>query len=241
MPVFGNSIGAVGVWGPVTATLDWCEANYQFSKYIAEMTNTMSNLFSIWLALHGAISARKEDLPIRLTIGSLRTVDLGCPRFGPGYSLLLLYKSHRSFYTDQSRNVKSSIVFRDPVYHQVVFGLLVFTTAARTYYLLNGAKGTAKIPAPVRSVIARMFGLGFVLFGVGFIIWNLDNVYCDILTRGKNAVGWPLAFLLEGNWDTIDDEWYHLTLCIKDDYRNYKLGSSLGVPYIQKVSGKKTE
>ena len=89
-------------------------------------------------------------------------------------------------------------MFRDPVYHQVVFGILVFTTAARTYYLLNGEKGIAKIPASVRSIIARMFGLGFVLFGVGFIIWNLDNVYCDILTRGKNAVGWPLAFLLEG-------------------------------------------
>ncbi|KZT08705.1 alkaline phytoceramidase [Laetiporus sulphureus 93-53] len=56
-------------WGPVTATLDWCEANYQFSSYIAETANTFSNLFTVGLALFGAYQARAQSLPPRYLAG----------------------------------------------------------------------------------------------------------------------------------------------------------------------------
>ncbi|RWS21284.1 alkaline ceramidase 3-like protein, partial [Leptotrombidium deliense] len=38
---------AVGYWGKVTSTLDWCEENYDTTFYIAEFWNTLSNLFMI--------------------------------------------------------------------------------------------------------------------------------------------------------------------------------------------------
>jgi hypothetical protein len=79
-----------GIWGPVTATLDWCEVrrfhrffgdtygigermyltllvygqgNYQFSRYIAELTNTLSNVLPISLAFFGMIKTLDHDLP----------------------------------------------------------------------------------------------------------------------------------------------------------------------------------
>ena len=81
-----------GVWGPVTATLDWCEvglpllqlvfkdpdrrqANYQFSRYIAEMANSLSNLYSIGLAIFGVVGAQNESLPTRYTIGNVVSLD----------------------------------------------------------------------------------------------------------------------------------------------------------------------
>lgn len=76
-----------GFYGPVTATLDWCEVsgihmdrtlslshpslqeNYQFSYYIAEMANTFSNLFTIGLAICGGIAASRQALPTRYIAG----------------------------------------------------------------------------------------------------------------------------------------------------------------------------
>jgi hypothetical protein len=48
-----------------------------------------------------------------------------------------------------------------------------------------------------------MFWTGGGLFILGFIIWNLDNVFCTTLTRWKVAIGWPVAFLLEGKCTMI--------------------------------------
>ncbi len=36
----------VGYWGPITSTLLWCEEKYQWSYYVAEPINTVTNLFS---------------------------------------------------------------------------------------------------------------------------------------------------------------------------------------------------
>ncbi|KAI0033968.1 ceramidase [Vararia minispora EC-137] len=64
-----------GVWGPVTATLDWCEENYQFSDYIAECANTFSNIITIWFAVYGARAAAIQGLPA-LYITSLAGLGL---------------------------------------------------------------------------------------------------------------------------------------------------------------------
>jgi len=80
----------VGHWGPVTATLDWCEvrpslqlyyasgirhsfvrfqANYQFSHYVAEISNTFSNIFFVCISLYGARLSSRESLPTRYLVG----------------------------------------------------------------------------------------------------------------------------------------------------------------------------
>jgi dihydroceramidase len=60
---------------------------------------------------------------------------------------------------------------------------------------------TAIRPKLPKDAIARLrgtFGFGTVTFILGFVIWNLDNVFCEPITRWKQAAGWPTAFLLEG-------------------------------------------
>jgi hypothetical protein len=55
-----------------------------------------------------------------------------------------------------------------------------------------------RIPDRTKSAIGALFTKGAALFALGFIIWNLDNIFCNNLTRWKAALGWPVAFLLEG-------------------------------------------
>lgn len=64
-PLLQNS----GVYGPVTATLDWCELNHQFSPYVAEMANTFSNFFTVGLACLGSREVTRERLPMRYILG----------------------------------------------------------------------------------------------------------------------------------------------------------------------------
>ena len=74
----------------------------------------------------------------------------------------------------------------------------MFTTTFRTMYLLRTGEVSNRLPQEQRSTTARLFLSGAATFAFGFLIWNLDNVFCSNITRWKQAVGWPAAFLLEG-------------------------------------------
>ncbi|GLB35846.1 putative ceramidase [Lyophyllum shimeji] len=227
-----------GFHGPVTATLDWCEANYQFSYYIAEMTNTFSNLFTIGLAVCGGLAALSQSLPTRYIIGYAGVALVGIGSFAfhatllfqaqladelpmiyvGAMSLWLLFDDKPGFGIKTTRTklliavliafdvlfTWSYMVYRNPVYHQVVFATIVLSAAARVTYLVKWSERTIDIPDEIKSTIGRVFSLGAASFAFGFLIWNLDNVYCDTLTRWKVAIGWPRAFLLEGH------SWWHV-------------------------------
>ncbi|CCE64683.1 hypothetical protein TPHA_0I01790 [Tetrapisispora phaffii CBS 4417] len=57
-----------GIWGNVTATIDWCEENYVVSKYIAEWSNTLSNITYFITALYATYSAYKNNLERRFIL-----------------------------------------------------------------------------------------------------------------------------------------------------------------------------
>lgn len=92
----------------------------------------------------------------------------------------------------------TSITYRNPIYHQVIFAMLVLTTAIRIHYLLRRSDASRRIPQEIKSEIGSTFATGTGLFVFGFFVWNLDNIFCAALTRQKMAIGWPIAFLLEG-------------------------------------------
>lgn len=99
--------GSPGFFGPVTATLDWCEVryvvaflylslnnsqiNYQFSHYIAELANSVSNLYFIYLAALGTKNAINERLPSRYIAGFTGFVLVGIGSFA--FHATLLYEA----------------------------------------------------------------------------------------------------------------------------------------------------
>lgn len=276
-------LNKTGFYGPVTATLDWCEANHQFSPYIAEMANSISNLYTIIISVIGYWSVVKQSLPRRYALGYLGVTLVGIGSFLFHATLLyeaqladelpMIYVGSMSLfitfddgagYGVHSLRSKSLIailllfdvlftwsyyIYRNPVYHQVVFATIIFLTTGRLTYLLKWSNAARRIPATAKRTITKLLGTGALLFGFGFFIWNLDNIFCDFLILRKLSIGWPFAFLLEGH------SWWHVftgagtyykfvgiqyaTLCIKDDPAGYTVGWDYGLPHIQRVRAHK--
>ncbi|CCM04465.1 uncharacterized protein FIBRA_06645 [Fibroporia radiculosa] len=229
---------SVQYWGPVTATLDWCEANYQFSRYIAEAANTFSNVFTVALALFGAYQSHLQSLPPRYLVGYAGFALVGVGSFIFHATLLfeaqladelpmvyvatyfcgILFDTARGFglrgfpalplaASFMAFNVAftwSYYINRNPIYHQAVFASLLAVTGIRTIHLLRSPEIAKRVPEDVKSVVARLFSSGAATFAFGFLVWNLDNVFCDTLTRWRYSIGWPVAFLLEGH------SWWHV-------------------------------
>lgn len=55
------------------------------------------------------------------------------------------------------------------------------------------------VPPVAKKMMVTLYQTGLLTFLLGFAVWNLDNIYCSILTEWKKAIGWPVAFLLEGS------------------------------------------
>jgi len=270
-------VSNLGMWGPVTATLDWCEMNYQFSYYIAEMANTWSNLATVFLALFGAWQTYRQRLPTRFLLGWLGfgVVGLGSflfhmtllyeaqladelPMIYVGsYSCFVLFDTATGFISPMNKKSKNLgtfftafnilftlayAIYRNPVFHQVVFATLMLTVLFRTEYLMR----SSAIPEAMLKQLKTVFRGGAVTFVAGFVIWNLDNIFCLDLTGWKFAITWPAAFLLEGH------AWWHvltaagtyfllvgtsvLTLAVKDSPKNYRLGTFAGIPIVERVT-----
>jgi len=268
-------------WGPVTSTLDWCEANYQFSPMVAEMANTFSNLITISIGLYGTFRAWNQRLPQRYWTGfsGVAFVGIGSLAFhatllyeaqladelpmvlSASYCCFVLFDTRPGFDLRSARGlyplilfnmtfIWSYAVYRNPVFHQVVFASLMLLTIIRTVYLLRMSGPSKDIPVQVRSIIVKIYWTGTGIFLLGFFVWNLDNIFCDTLTTWKFAVGWPIAFLLEGH------SWWHcftalgaylmmlgttyLTLCVKDTYKNYTVTYPYGFPQITRIGTTKS-
>ncbi|GJJ15660.1 hypothetical protein Clacol_009938 [Clathrus columnatus] len=171
-------------WGNVTSTLDWCE----FSSYIAELANTISNIAIISLGLYGYIRCKQQSLPALYSTNylGLLMVGIGSAAFHGS----LLYEAQLA------DELPITFIYRNPVYHQAVFATLMLLNTYRTMKLRR--QTVVPLSRNVQSQVVKIFWTGGLSFIVAFLIWNLDNIFCGNLQGWKKIIGWPTAFLLEG-------------------------------------------
>lgn len=229
-----------GFWGEQTSTLNWCEEDYNITYYCAEAVNTATNLVFIWLGVKGlrnVIAYGHSPVFILAWLGYI-IIGLGSMAFHTTlkYSMQLadelpmIYTvcilSYAAFSYGRSTKVKTTVALalvgtasfitayylyaKDPVFHQVAYGILVLSTTSRGFYAMERQLKPAlqkRIPAQVDEhmrTMRRLAWSGILMFLLGFIIWNLDNIFCHHLISTRNSILLPWAAVLEGH------AWWHI-------------------------------
>ncbi|KAJ1894732.1 alkaline ceramidase ydc1 [Kickxella alabastrina] len=136
---------------------------------------------------------------------------------------------------------------REPVFHQIAYGLEVFLVLIRSMMHQIEIKKTNQ---RAYKEMQNLFWLGVGAFGVSFALWNVDNIFCPQLRAMRNVLPNVLAPLLQlhAYWhigtalgcyvSIVYQQYLRLVMLNKiDDYRLRRL--VLAVPYIELI--KKTE
>lgn len=69
-------------WGPPTSLVDWCEANYVHSRYVAELFNTLSSVPMVVVAVRGLWLCRRYRLERRFALCWAGIGVVGCGSLG---------------------------------------------------------------------------------------------------------------------------------------------------------------
>ncbi|KAI9054763.1 hypothetical protein LZ554_001912 [Drepanopeziza brunnea f. sp. 'monogermtubi'] len=232
MPDFyipSSGVGYEPAWGPPTSTLNFCEEDYQFTPYIAELFNTLTNLTYIGLGIRGIINTRKHgERSIGPMLPYIALINLGiasslfhsslkygtqmCDEFSMLIATFLVFYRLLNFsqtrFSPRSLLLGLSGLMGAVIISQVLTGestlqQIVFTTMV--YWLWHTCfKLISKLEGDdaMRKKMkwTAISGIGF--FVTGHICWITDFKACGRLLQMRNEVGMPWAAVLElhGLW-----------------------------------------
>jgi dihydroceramidase len=218
--------GGAPWWGPVTATLDWCESNYAVCEYVAEFWNTVTNAVMIGLALFGAATALRAGAEARFAVSFLGLLVVGIGSWCFHGSLLyemqlldelpMLYTTAVFIYCVTLQDPKRrhapalaaglgilcaavTIVYvwlQTPLFHQVSYGSMVLYLTGRCVLLARRHHAD--------HALVRVITTAIVLFLVAWGLWNVDIHWCADLQAARARLG-TLGPLLElhGWWHVL--------------------------------------
>lgn len=193
--------GREGYWGPPTATIDWCEANYEVTILVAEFWNTVSNLMFIIPPLAAAFHFRKKvDTAYLMSLVYMAFTGMGSCAFHGTLlygmqlwdelsmvwsGLFILYLIIRIFKGDEASasyilplflyGVGTCVVYlssNTPVIFQVAYAVIHFSVVILAYQLKHSY-----------PVDMRLYWGTVLMSSTGFLLWNIDNNMCSSLER----------------------------------------------------------
>lgn len=221
-------------WGDVTSTVDWCEANYQVSRFVAEPWNTLSSFAMVAAGVRGLVRHRGLPVPFRLAFALLVLVGLGSAAFHgtllfeaqmldelPMVYLVLVmvyiltgarvrwpFAAAALLLTALSSTTRGQVQF---FAFQIGFGALELLALAKTYLLQRAA------PPRVR----RLYRWGMLAYASGILAWFVNIRFCG----ATGDLG------LHGVWHVlVSCGFYALLLVIADRLVLSPMGQATPVP-----------
>lgn len=166
-------------WGEITSTVDWCEINYEYSQYIAEIKNSVSSLPIILLGLYYLRKKMLVGLCV-MFIGIGSTIFHATLLYEGQLLdeipmlyliLILFYNVTKLKFASLLIGVLTSILMiklRGNEYQFIIFhGIFDMIIIIDVLIIIISKKWNIYIKKAVYGLM------------VGFIVWTLDNVLCN--------------------------------------------------------------
>ena len=211
---------SAGYWGPTDALVDWCEANYIITWYIAEFYNTISSIPITILGIIGIIVMYlnqkreiKNEYRFIVTFTSLGLVGIGSlfyhmtlRYYGQLFdelpmmlgSLCLLFCIFMTDSIPNKSNIKIILIF-------IFWGILqIYLYIIYKWYwlfLLNyGGQtfcqiifGYTKCKKFANNLCKKLFISCISLYLIGLFLWIIDQKWCKQLQKYQLHAIWHLC------------------------------------------------
>nr|UVW99777.1 alkaline ceramidase [Nephotettix cincticeps] len=197
---------AIGFWGKPTATIDWCERNYEVNFYVAEWWNTISNLMIILPPVWGIIEVFNQGFEKRFILSNLLVSIVGVGSWC--FHMTLLYEMQLF---DELPMIYGSLFLMHCVYEApkprsktfpsnmpllaslAGFGLLFtamylwwpqpwFQHSSYGVIVLWSWYKEAKIVQQRQcKTCKKILIMSVSMFFFAFVLWNIDKAFCPVL------------------------------------------------------------
>jgi dihydroceramidase len=250
----------LGLWGPPTSSVDWCEANYEHTRYVCEFYNTLS---SAAMLLAGALGIwlHRQTLERRFlwAFFALAVVGVGSMAFHATLrfefqmldELPMLYTALVMLYivleNARERRFGGWLPFALVAHGALVTSLSAFTRGALQFYLFQLSFASMEVFALYRvyaiyrgsgsHVVRKLFWIGMISYGLAILCWFVDLKACSVVGGLLPAHGIPNPQLHAWWHVLVSSGLYVLTLMLASHRLNVlglrsELRFSAGVPYV---------
>lgn len=191
-----------GLWTQ-TATIDWCEPNYELSYYVAEFWNTLSNLAFILPQIVQYFALKKHEnveSAFRRAFLSLALVGVGSFCFHMTLSRPMQMFDETSMILVSLHGFYLLYIIKNPTVNRqyltallICYGLVFLSLYVflvdwpvfhhTTFALLVYASVALGYQLKSRHGPHYKFWTVLIMQHLGFAFWIFDKHYCDVLTR----------------------------------------------------------
>jgi dihydroceramidase len=234
-----------GHWGPPTSSVDWCEANYVVSPYVAEFFNTLSSLAMVTVGVIGLFRHWKA-LETRFLVAffAIAVVGLGSALFHATLrfelqmldELPMLYLALVMVYIllelRPGRRYGKWLPFVLFAHGVLVTLLAALTRGRLQFFAFHLSFGSLEVFALFRVFllyrasksprIRRLFWLGMSSYVVAVALWFVDLRFCDFLSVALPSFGVPNPEL-HAVWHVLVSFGFYLLVVMISEVRSVAL------------------
>ncbi|KAF2766883.1 alkaline phytoceramidase [Teratosphaeria nubilosa] len=217
-------------WGSPTSNVNFCEADYVITHYIAEFFNTLTSLAYIAYGIHGIGRFKRQDISLFSTPNLSYWALIGVGIFSGLYHTTLKYHTQMSDELSMHLAIGTILLqlftFQEPPPIQrrnaaIILGIIIpfviyhcvtdeFVLHVALFFCMSWIVGfraryiiKTKITDPAhRKKLSGILNTATITAMSAYAIWNIDVHFCPQLVRAKEIVGFPASVFLElhGYW-----------------------------------------